>query len=92
MGAFGAALIAQEEAKENSTLMTLEELENFHYTTNLTRCGICTNRCLLTIHKFESGENFISGNRCDNPVAKMKKIKLQICLNTNTTDYLVTLH
>lgn len=73
MGAFGAALIAQEEAKENSTLMTLEELENFHYTTNLTRCGICTNRCLLTIHKFESGENFISGNRCDNPVAKMKK-------------------
>ena len=59
MGAFGAALIAQEEAKENSTLMTLEELENFHYTTNLTRCGMCTNRCFLTINKLESERTFL---------------------------------
>lgn len=75
MGAFGAALIAKENAKEKSSLISKEELENFKYTTNLTRCGICTNRCLLTIHKFENGERFVSGNRCDNPVTKIKKNK-----------------
>lgn len=73
MGAFGAALIAKENAKENSTLVSSKELEDFTYTTNLTRCGMCTNRCLLTIHKFENGERFISGNRCDNPVNNLKK-------------------
>lgn len=73
MGAFGAAIVAQEHAVEHSTLLTREELDTFTYTTNLTRCGMCTNRCLLTIHKFKNGENFISGNRCDNPVHKVKK-------------------
>lgn len=75
MGAFGAALIAKEKAKEESSIINREELENFKYNTNLTRCGICTNKCLLTIHKFENGENFISGNRCDNPVSKISKKK-----------------
>lgn len=73
MGAFGAAIVAQEHAEEHSTLLSLKELEKFTYTTNLTRCGMCTNKCLLTIHKFRDSENFISGNRCDNPVHKIKK-------------------
>ncbi len=73
MGAFGAALIAMEQAEESSTIMTLDELNNFNCTTNLTRCKLCNNHCLLTIHKFKNGETFISGNRCDNPLGKMKK-------------------
>ena len=73
MGAFGAALIAMEQAGESSSIMTLDELNNFSCTTNLTRCKLCNNHCLLTIHKFKNGENFISGNRCDNPLGKMKK-------------------
>ena len=73
MGAFGAALIAKEENIEKSTLLNLDELNDFYCTTNLTRCKMCTNHCLLTIHKFKDGERFISGNRCDNPLGKLKK-------------------
>ena len=73
MGAFGAALIAKEENIEKSTLLNLTELNDFYCTTNLTRCKMCTNHCLLTIHKFKNGERFISGNRCDNPLGKLKK-------------------
>ena len=73
MGAFGAALIAKEENIEKSTLLNLGELNDFYCTTNLTRCKMCTNHCLLTIHKFKDGERFISGNRCDNPLGKLKK-------------------
>lgn len=73
MGAFGAALIAKEENIEKSTLLNLNELNDFYCTTNLTRCKMCTNHCLLTIHKFKDGERFISGNRCDNPLGKLKK-------------------
>ena len=73
MGAFGAALIAKEENIEKSTLLNLTELNDFYCTTNLTRCKMCTNHCLLTIHKFKDGERFISGNRCDNPLGKLKK-------------------
>ena len=73
MGAFGAALIAKEENIEKSTLLNLSELNDFYCTTNLTRCKMCTNHCLLTIHKFKDGERFISGNRCDNPLGKLKK-------------------
>ena len=73
MGAFGAALIAKEENIEKSTLLNLTELNDCYCTTNLTRCKMCTNHCLLTIHKFKDGERFISGNRCDNPLGKLKK-------------------
>ena len=73
MGAFGAALIAKEENIEKSTLLNLDELNDFYCTTNLTRCKMCTNHCLLTIHKFKDGKRFISGNRCDNPLGKLKK-------------------
>ena len=73
MGAFGAALIAKEENIEKSTLLNLNELNDFYCTTNLTRCKMCTNHCLLTIHKFKDGKRFISGNRCDNPLGKLKK-------------------
>ena len=73
MGAFGAALIAKEENIEKSTLLNLTELNDFYCTTNLTRCKMCTNHCLLTIHKFKDGKRFISGNRCDNPLGKLKK-------------------
>lgn len=75
MGAFGCAIIAKENSKGYSTLLNYEELENFKYTSNMTRCNICTNNCLMTIHKFENGERFISGNRCDNPIGKGKKDK-----------------
>ena len=77
MGAFGASLLAKEYAKENnlekSSLLSLQDINGFSTTTNLTRCGICGNNCLLTIHKFQNGERFISGNRCERPLGNSKK-------------------
>ncbi len=66
MGAFGAALIAQSkwDGHSASTLISPEELKEFHYETELTRCGQCSNNCLLTINDFGS-RRFVSGNRCE---------------------------
>jgi predicted CoA-substrate-specific enzyme activase len=70
MGAFGAALIAKERYAEGdkSTLLSIEELEKLTTLTDMRRCGLCGNNCLLTINKFSSGKEFISGNRCERPL------------------------
>lgn len=77
MGAFGAAIISKEYAVEHelekSSLLSLQDINGFTTQTNLTRCGICGNNCLLTIHKFRNGERFISGNRCEKPLGNNKK-------------------
>ena len=67
MGAFGAALIARERYEEcvPTTMLSLEEINAFTYTTSMTRCKGCTNRCRLTINRFSGGRRFISGNRCE---------------------------
>jgi len=76
MGAFGAALFAKEHTKEESTVLNYSQLESFKYSTNLSRCGLCTNSCMLTINKFDSGNRFISGNRCEKPLGVTNKEKV----------------
>ncbi|HAV28082.1 MAG TPA: 2-hydroxyglutaryl-CoA dehydratase, partial [Lachnospiraceae bacterium] len=65
MGAFGAALIARERAEDGkkSKMLSIDEINNFTYTTSMGRCRGCTNNCRLTINKFSGGRRFISGNR-----------------------------
>ncbi len=70
MGAFGAALIARENAEAcegyaGSTLLSREELAAFQSESTVTRCKGCSNHCLLTISRFSDGSRFISGNRCE---------------------------
>lgn len=74
MGAFGAALIAREQYQETaqSTLVKATELDSFQSQTKTTRCRLCSNHCLLTIHRFEGGGRFVSGNRCERGVGKTK--------------------
>ena len=73
MGAFGAALIARDRYKgEPTTMLNLKQLEEFTYTTSMTRCKGCTNSCLLTINKFSDGRRFISGNRCEKGIGGQK--------------------
>ena len=73
MGAFGAALIARERYNgESTTMLSLEELNEFSYETSMTRCKGCTNSCLLTINKFSDGRRFISGNRCEKGIGGQK--------------------
>ncbi len=69
MGAFGSALIAKERAMTSGTtkssLLSLEELTDFSIRTTTTRCGRCSNACLLTISRFSDRKRFITGNRCE---------------------------
>ncbi len=73
MGAFGAALIAQEKIQENavenihSSLLTKEAIAAFSVKSSSRRCDGCTNQCLLTVHVFTEGVRFITGNRCEKP-------------------------
>lgn len=77
MGAFGVALIARERYDKNykTTLIGLEGLNNLKIKSNMARCGLCGNNCLLTINKFSDGGIFVSGNRCERGVNKGKKSK-----------------
>lgn len=67
MGAFGCAIIAKERCEENhkTTILPENEISNFEMESSFRRCGKCGNNCLLTINKFSTGEEFISGNRCE---------------------------
>ncbi|EGW38051.1 2-hydroxyacyl-CoA dehydratase [Desulfosporosinus sp. OT] len=72
MGAFGAALIAQEryEAGHQSNLMQAQDLMDFNTETSMKRCGLCGNNCLVSIKHFSSGSDYISGNRCERGAGK----------------------
>ncbi len=67
MGAYGAALIAREEADgaERSGMLGLAELERLRTFPSMERCGGCPNDCLLTVTGFSDGRSFVSGNRCE---------------------------
>ncbi len=76
MGAFGAALIARDryDSTVESTMLSINKINNLQYDTTMARCKGCTNACLLTINRFTGGRQFISGNRCERGVG-MKKNK-----------------
>ncbi|WP_195964189.1 2-hydroxyacyl-CoA dehydratase [Clostridium cuniculi] len=79
MGAYGAALISKENYKKGqvSTLISEDKLEKFEFKTSCSRCGGCGNNCLLTINKFDNGERYITGNRCERPLGNSGK-KLEV--------------
>ncbi len=67
MGAFGAALIAKDNASPNcrSKILNGKRLETFSVTSSNDRCKLCANQCLLSVQTFSNGTKFISGNRCE---------------------------
>ncbi len=76
MGAFGAALIASEKylPGKDSDLMGGTDLEDFGYSSSMSRCEGCLNNCLLTINTFNDGREYISGNRCEKGAGMEKKV------------------
>ena len=70
MGAFGAALYAQEKSSGTSTLLNTQELKDFSYTAKAATCKGCTAHCALSIIRFNNGGRFISGNRCEKGAGK----------------------
>ncbi len=73
MGAFGAALAAQELGLEKSGILSPEELAGFQHTARPVTCNGCTNHCALTINQFDGGRRFVSGNRCSKPLGGKKE-------------------
>lgn len=61
MGAFGAALIARDQWKEQgadvhvrSNILPAEGLDALTVKLDLSRCGKCANNCLLTVNRFNT--------------------------------------
>ncbi|MBC2451312.1 acyl-CoA dehydratase activase-related protein, partial [Clostridium saccharobutylicum] len=79
MGAFGAALLAKERYEEGyqTSLVKKENVDKVQMKSTTVRCGKCSNNCLLTVNKFENGNRFIAGNKCDAPLG-MDKNKEEI--------------
>ncbi|WP_425060516.1 hypothetical protein SCACP_12400 [Sporomusa carbonis] len=74
MGAFGAALIAQEryDPEKETSLLSLAELDGFAANTTNHRCQLCGNQCLITTHRFSNGQEYHAGNRCEQGVGQAK--------------------
>ena len=76
MGAFGAALIAWDHYDgEETSMLSIGEINDLRFETSLARCKRCTNNCLLTINRFTGGRQFISGNRCERGLGKEKNVE-----------------
>ncbi len=76
MGAFGAALIAREHYEgEESSMLTIDQINELKFETALARCKRCTNNCVLTVNKFTGGRQYISGNRCERGLGKEKNVE-----------------
>lgn len=63
MGAIGCALYAQQ--KQDNVIPLEEIIDNSDYTTHQQQCHGCENRCLVTIYRFNNGNHYFSGNRCE---------------------------
>lgn len=74
MGAFGAALIAREryDGISDSSMLSIEKINELTFDTKMARCKGCTNSCHLTINRFSGGRQFITGNRCERGLGKEK--------------------
>ena len=83
MGAYGAAIYAKAHVPEKSTILGLDEIENFVHDVKAITCKGCTNNCKLTINTFGTGDSkrrFIAGNRCDTPVTGKKSAENELNL------------
>ncbi|WP_312642576.1 acyl-CoA dehydratase activase [Hydrogenoanaerobacterium sp.] len=76
MGAYGAALYGRDMNLNKSTTMKPDKLAVFAHTSKAAQCGLCTNRCNLTINTFTDGKKYISGNKCERPLGIKKSAEL----------------
>ena len=67
MGAYGAALYSKRNSREISTVLDKSALENFTHEVKAITCGLCSNRCRLTVNSFDNNRKYIGGNRCERP-------------------------
>ncbi len=67
MGAYGAALFAKECADKglNKPVELSEVVRSQDYTTKISVCKGCENQCTVTRFRFENGNQYYSGNKCE---------------------------
>jgi predicted CoA-substrate-specific enzyme activase len=70
MGAFGAALFAKGLGLSQSGMIGKDEIASFSHRSKPIVCGLCNNRCNITVNMFENGRKFLSGNRCQRPLGE----------------------
>jgi predicted CoA-substrate-specific enzyme activase len=78
MGAYGAALYARERYGQDgapSTTLNEAAVAAFEHEVMLTNCGLCENHCPLTVNRFADGRRFLSGNRCERPLAQKEGVQ-----------------
>ncbi len=72
MGAYGAAILALESGREQSSLLSASRLKDFSVKTRSYRCQGCGNRCLITASTFSDGGRYFTGNRCERGIGGKK--------------------
>lgn len=66
MGAYGMALLAQEEkGKSASSLLPAKEAAALTVSSKALRCQGCGNHCQVMVKTFSDGSLFVTGNRCE---------------------------
>lgn len=71
MGAYGAALLARERAREGeeSSLISLDQIRDLTFAQETRTCELCPNSCHMTVTAFTDGaglqRSFSLGNRCE---------------------------
>ncbi len=67
MGAYGSALTAKENnEKQLNRAIALEEMVRPQpYTSKISVCKGCENQCTVTRFRFENGNQYFSGNKCE---------------------------
>ncbi len=87
MGAYGAALLAQERKRNEgmSSLLSEEKIKKLKSKQTTFRCELCMNNCLLTANRFGDEDEgytrtYLTGNRCErgagNPATQSKSVNL----------------
>ncbi len=64
MGALGCALYARRHAGTSAVGLD-DMLAKAHYVSRTLHCNGCDNRCLVVRYRFDNGERYYSGNRCE---------------------------
>lgn len=68
MGAYGCALYANEQMSKGGELVVrpLEDImQAANYELDSLQCKGCENQCQITRYKFQTGQKFFSGNKCE---------------------------
>ena len=81
MGAYGAAILANESGLKESSILKPQDLENFNFKSKSYRCRKCGNNCMITMQIFPDNSRHYTGNRCPKGIGQKDKVSEINCSN-----------